>query len=585
MRRDVLGLSSVTLLLAYAACSGASDDEASAPGLAPSETARTEGGRPSGAAGSAASGTATGLPPAATPPGATDTTALPPEVELVVDLQLPQASENYVYAANPEAGTVAVIDAATQAIHTIETAGRPTYLRTLAGSDSAIVLNLGSSKQSSVPTASVIRTRDGSSTSLDIEVVSGANAIGVAPDSKHAVVYYNASYASANTGSGSFQDVSVLVLSSDGTGDKAINMTVGFRPRALFFAADGQRAFVVTEDGVSVLDFAQVERDGSGIARLVTFGDVDLKAVDVAITPDGRFALARAEGQGLLHLVELNGNAPRKLLDLSMAYRGPPTENLDDAGVPPALPFAVTDLDVSPDGSSAIAVLRNQRAILRIPLPGGFDDLTKVSTISVGEEVVGSVTVSDDGKAALLYTTAIEFERLTIVALDSSAPPRTVALRKAVEAVAFTPDNKSALITHKRAAGDPFQPGISPDLMLDRSDGYSLLRVASGDVKLQQTASALGPIVMVPDSSYLFILFRNDARSLREVHRVSLSSFLVDPITQLENPPISIGVAPASQSVFVNLLHPDGRMTFIDWNDPSSIKTVTGFELNSRIRN
>jgi hypothetical protein len=584
MRRDVLGVVCVALLIAPGACSGGSSE--ASPGAADVQVPSGLPGRgttESGAAGSSASAPIGSMPPAT--PGSTDTTTLPPEVELVVDLQLPQASENYVYAANPEAGTVAVIDAATQAIHTVETAGRPTYLRTLAGSDSAIVLNLGSSSQSSAPTASVIRTREGSSTSADIEVVSGANAIGVAPDSKHAVVYYNASYASANTGSGSFQDVSVLVLSSDGKGDKAINMTVGFRPRALFFAADGQRAFVVTEDGVSVLDFAQVERDGSGIARLVTFGDVDLKAVDVAITPDGRFALARAEGQGLLHLVELNGNAPRKLLDLSLAYRGPVIENPDDAGVPAELPFAVTDLDVLPDGSAAIAVLRNQRAILRIPLPAGFDDSTKVSTISVGEEVVGSVTVSDDGKVALLYTTAIDFERLTIVELDSSAPPRTVGLRKAVQAVAFTPDNKSALITHKRADGDPFQPGISPDLMLDRSDGYSLLRVASGDVKLQQTASALGPIVMVPDSSFLFILFRNDARSLREVHRVSLSSFLVDPITQLENPPISIGVAPASQSVFVNLLHPDGRMTFIDWNDPSSIKTVTGFELNSRIRN
>lgn len=582
-----MGIGCYALLIACGSCSGASDDEGAS---APNGRVGFSGDAPtqSGGAGTAATGNPSAAPGTGTmSPAMTDTTTLPPEVEVQVDLQLPQASENYVYAANPEAGTVAVIDAATQAIHTVETSGRPTYLRTLAGADAAIVLNQSASAQSAAPTATVIRTRAETSTSSEIEVVSGANAIGVAPDAKHAVVYYNASYATATTGSGSFQDVSVIVLSSDGSGDKAINMTVGFRPRALFFASDGQRAFVVTEDGVSVLDFAQVEREGSGIARLVTFGDVDLKAVDVAITPDGRFALARAEGQAVLHLVELAGNAPRKSLDLALAYRPPPppAADTDDAGVPEVLPFAVTDLDVLPDGSSAIAVLRNQRAILRIPLPGGFNDATTISTISVGQEVVGSVTLSDDGKIALLYTTAIEIERLTIVELATNAAPRTVALRKAVEAVAFMPDNKSALITHKRADGDPNQPGISPDLKLDRSDGYSLLRVASGDVKLQQTASRLGPIAMVPDSSYLFILFRNDGRGLREVHRVSLSSFLVDPITQLENPPISIGVAPASQSVFINLQHPDGRMTFIDWNDPSALKTVTGFELNSRIRN
>jgi DNA-binding beta-propeller fold protein YncE len=527
---------------------------------------------------------------AAQGPAMTNTTTLPPEVEVTVNLQLPQASEHYVYAANPEAGTVAVIDAETQAIHTIETAGKPTYLRTLAGADAAIVLNQGRTGQITIaPTATVIRTpRDGDSTSKDIQVVSGANAIEVAPDSKHAVVYYNATYASANNGSGSFQDVSVLVLSGDGSSDKAINMTVGFRPRALFFSSDGARAFVVTEDGVSVLDFAQIEKDGEGIARLVTFGNIDLKAVDVAITPDGRYALARAEGQPVLHLVELDGNAPRKELDLSMAYQGtppPPPASEDDAGVPPPLPFDVTDLDILPNGKAAVAVLRNQRALLRIPLPEAFDDPTAVHTISVGTEVVGSVTASNDGKTALLYTTAIDFERLTIVDLTTDTALRTVALRKAVQAVAFTPDDKSALITHKRADGDPNQPGISPDLKLDRSDGYSLLRIASGDVKLQQTASPLGPIAMVPDSTFLFILFRDDPRALREVHRVSLSSFLVDPITPLENPPISIGVAPASHSVFINLLHPDGRMTFIDWNDPGAIKTVTGFELNSRIRN
>lgn len=539
------------------------------------------------AAGSGASGGNPTTPSAGQTPATTMTTDLPPEVEVEVNLQLPQASEHYVYSANPEAGTVAVIDAETQAIHTIETAGKPTYLRTLAGTDAAIVLNQGLTGQAATaPTATVIRTKDGSSKSQDIEVVSGANAIEVAPDSKHAVVYYNATYASANNGSGSFQDVSVLVLSADGSSDKAINMTVGFRPRALFFSSDGARAFVVTEDGVSVLDFAQIERDGSGIARLVTFGDIDLKAVDVAITPDGRFALARAEGQSVLHLVGLEGDSARKSLDLAKAYQGPPPPvSEDDAGVPAALPFDVTDLDILPNGKAAVAVLRNQRALLRIPLPEAFQDAGAVRTIPVGTEVVGSVTASYDGKTALLYTTAIEFERLTIVDLTSDTAVRTVALRKSVQAVAFTPDDKSALITHKRSDGDPNQPGISPDLKLDRSFGYSLLRISSGDVKLQQTASALGPISMVPDSTFLFILFREDARALREVHRVSLSSFLVDPITPLENPPISIGVAPASHSVFINLVHPDGRMTFIDWNDPSAIKTVTGFELNSRIRN
>jgi hypothetical protein len=257
-----------------------------------------------------------------------------------------------------------------------------------------------------------------------------------------------------------------------------------------------------------------------------------------------------------------------------------------DAGVAP-VPVAITDLDLLPDGKSALATLRNQSAVLRIPLPDAFDDMSKVSIIRVPDQVIGSLTVAPNGSYALGYTTAVDLERLVILDLskDHPAQPRAVALRKTVHAVTFTPDSETALITHEKAPGSPTDPGLTPDQVIDRSYGYSLLRVRTGDVKLQATRTQLGPIAMVPDGSFLFILFRDDPQMIKEVQRVALASFLVDPIIQLENPPISIGTARASGSVFVNLDYPDGRMTFIDWENPTQkTKTVTGFELNSRIR-
>jgi hypothetical protein len=505
---------------------------------------------------------------------------LPPEMEMSVDLQLPQASDHYVYAVNPDAGSVAVIDALTQAIQTVKTGTRPTYLRTLPATDNAVVINVGSNK------ASVIRVTAQGAAKSDLNVGSGANAIAVSPDGKHVVVYYNSTYASAGNSSGSYQDVSVLALSADGKSDQATSMTVGFRPRDVFFSDDSKNAFVVTEDGVSVLDFAQIDKQGSGIAKLVSFGGrVDQKNSDVSVTPDGLFALARAEGKSVLHLVELASGRVRSL-DLAKAYTPPPPDAEDDAGVPVMLPVEVTDLDLMPGGHAALAVLRNQSAVLTVPLPAAFDDATQVTTLNVEGEVIGSVTVAPDGKSALAYTTAANVERMTILDLTSSTtPPHTLALRKAVLAVAYTPDSKTALITHTKLSGAPTQRGLSPDDVIDRSFGYSLLSVPSGDVKLQVTQTSLGPIAMVPDGSYLFILFRDDTLGIKEVQRVALSSFLVDPIIQLENPPISIGVAPASGTVFVNLEHTDGRMTFIDWKEPlTKLKTVTGFELNSRIR-
>lgn len=512
--------------------------------------------------------------------GAAEPPPLPPEVETAVDLSLPQASENYVYAVNPNAGTVAVIDARTQAIKTIKTGSRPSYLRTLAGTDNAIVLNTGSNK------ASVIRSSGDEAKKNDLPVSPGANAIAVAPDGKHAVVYYNATYQSAGQAVGSYQDVAVLALSADGTEDRAISMTVGFRPRDVFFSSDGKQAFVITEDGVSVLDFAKLEKEGSGIARLVTFGGVDQKNLDVAVTPDGRFALARAENQSVLYLVELE-SAHVRSLDLSVLYSEatPPVPSEEDAGVvvPPAV--EITDLDLVPSGDAALAVLRAQKAVLDIPLPGGFDDRSKVRIIRVPNEIIGSVTVAPDGHSALAYTTAVELERMVILDLQFDTPPRVVALRKPVLAVSITPDSETALITHKKAPGAANAPGLTPDEIIDRSYGYSLLRIATGDVKLQATLTKLGPVAMVPDQPLLFILFRDDMAKVKEVHRVALRSFLVEPIIQLENPPISIGTAQASRTVFVNLEHPDGRMTFIDWDQPlDKLKTVTGFELNSRIR-
>src|SRR5262249_30030293 len=157
-----------------------------------------------------------------------------------------------------------------------------------------------------------------------------------------------------------------------------------------------------------------------------------------------------------------------------------------DAGTPP-LPVDVTDLDLMPGGGAALAVLRTQSAVLEIPLPDAFDDSSKVGVITAPDQVIGSVTVAPDGSYALGYTTAVDLERLIILDLKNHGDPRAVALRKGVQAVAFTPDSKTALITHKKSPGAPTDPGLTPDQVIDRSYGYSLLRVASGDVKLQAT--------------------------------------------------------------------------------------------------
>lgn len=501
---------------------------------------------------------------------------LPPEVEVKLDFEQPQASERFVYAANPESGTVSIIDAQTLAIQTLETGDRPTFLRTLTGSDDAIVLNVGSQD------ATIIRAPERGARTTTAPVVRGANAIAVAPDGKHAVVYYDAAYSSAGNVSGSFQDVTVIRLdAAESDDDLAIGMTVGFRPRDVFFAADSTQAYVVTDDGISVLDFASIAREGTGIARLVSLGpEVDQQALDVSVTPDGRHALTRKDGDSVVRLVDLQTDAIRSI---HLAAVLPPPEGADDADAGTDEPTAidVTDIDVAENGEFALAVVRDRSAVLRIPLPAGFEDESEIDVHVIPDELIGSVTITPQADRALLYTTAVDVERITILPLVAGAMPHTVALRKTVQAVAVTPDGNTALIIHKKAAGDPNEAGIHPDMQIDRSFGYSVLRVTTGDVKLQVTPTAPGVFTMVPDGSHLFILF--NTQGAREVQQIETKSFLVEPIL-LGSRPISLGAVPQSERVFVNQEHPDGRITFINWKTDERDRTVTGFELNSRIQ-
>lgn len=569
------------------------------------------------------------------------------EEEVLVQFELPSAGERYVYAANPENNSVAVVDSTTLGIQSVEAGDRPTFLQTLAGTDAAIVLNVNSDD------ATIVRTIDGVSRTSDVDVVRGSNAIAVSPDGSFAVIYFNVDLRSAGA-SGSFQDLSVVLLEQGN--DRAVGMTVGFRPRAVHFDAKSTRAFVVTEDGVSILDVEQIKEKGSHIAKTVSLSSAtESSTLDVSITPDGKYALARQSGQGILRLAHLDDDTGElETLDLTEIFRRAESENaaqqaddaaLEDAGaradddagtlttdepddeaassadagdagdagtsadaepdttstqtstsaaaasttVPNGdttsgeLRFTeITDVDLAPTGDFAMAVFRDRRTVLKVPIPEAFADIGAVSVITVGQEIIGSVNIAPNGERALLYTTALETnERLTILDVESEEM-RVIRLPKSIQAVTIAPDSKSALIAHRKLAGDTRGDELTPDQLIDQSYGYSVLELDSGFSKLQLTDAPMGSSTIVPDGSAMFILFNLPSQNVREVHRVGLRDFLVRPIL-LGSPPVSIGSLPGTSKVFVGQDHPDGRMTFIDW-ETSEAESVTGFELNSRIR-
>ncbi len=479
------------------------------------------------------------------PPG------LPPEVEERRDFEAPRAGARFVYVANPVRDTVAVIDSMGLGIRLVDAGDTPTYLQTVPGKDTAVVLNTGSKD------ATILRTDASATRSSTVPVVAGVNALAVSPDGRHMVAWYDSSMraATAGTKTGSFQDISLIRL-ADGM-DKSVSLTVGFRPSAVVFASDGSAAFIVTEEGISVLRFADIT--GPRVLPLVSLGDGGgAEARDVSVTPTGRLAISRREGFPQIRLVDLAAGTA-----LTLDLKSP-----------------VTDLDMDPSGQFALAVLRDTSTVVRVAIPGGFTDPKQQDTRRIDGAEFGSASITPDGKNAVLYTTAAPVKTMWVVDLQNTQPPVPVRVHKGVRAVAVAPDGHTALVVHTKAAGDP-KMAADVDTQIDRSYGYSVVDLGTGFAKLQLTDTEIGPLAITPDGSRAFVLLRDDARSVRIAQRITLSSFIIDDFA-LGSPPVSIAALAESRRIFVSQVHPEGRISFIDW-ETGSIASVTGFELNGRI--
>jgi YVTN family beta-propeller protein len=597
MNKIYLGLGAV-VTVALVGCSGAANVAGSS---SPSESS---GGGPSkGAAGSNGSGD---FIPAADAGMPFAPVVLPPEQEQNFDFLAPRAGARYVYVANPTRDTVSIIDSTNLAITEVTTGDTPTYLATVVGQDVALVINVGAH------TLSVLRGI--AMDPVPVAVVPKANTISIAPDGLHAVVWFDASQTGATTTqtstttlTGSTQDVSVITLSS--AGDQATSMTVGYQPSAVVFSSDGAAAFVVTDDGISSLRFAAITKPGiapithlTGSAVALVRSDagapeagtadgggssvdggtpLDLgkdtiattvppgtgTPIDVSVTPDGHYAIARRDGTAELLLVDLT--APPNSAVTSILLSSP-----------------VTDLDMNPAGTQAFAVLRDESKLVAIDLPDGFADIAHQTVWPLAGETIGSVTISASGKFAVLYTTALPITSLVILNLQAGVADasRVVAVdvRKAIRAVAIAPDEQTALVLHTKTAGSPTATGIDQATVLDRSFGYSVVRLADGVAKLQLTSADPNPFAITTHSEFAFVLLRDDTAGVRIAESIDLSSFQIADFA-LGSPPNSIAAMSSDTQVFVGQVHPEGRISFIDWTN-NQVNSVTGFALNGRIQ-
>ncbi|HEY5956360.1 MAG TPA: hypothetical protein VIV60_07410, partial [Polyangiaceae bacterium] len=240
----------------------------------------------------------------------------------------------------------------------------------------------------------------------------------------------------------------------------------------------------------------------------------------------------------------------------------------------------LSDLDLSPDGTFAIAMSRDRGVMLRIPIPSGFTDPSLITQLEVENVTVGAAAISPNGRWAVLYTTIVQSERrIVIVDLSGVIEPRVLGVTKAVKGIAFSSSGDQAYLAHYKADGSPLDPGLSPETVMERSYGYTLVDLKKAFRKLQGTDSEPNLSVTTPGAPYAFLTFQHDSTL---VQRLDMESLQVSDI-QLGSVPIALGAVTAARRIFVGQKYSGGRLTFIDWQT-LEMQTVTGYELNSKIR-
>ncbi len=514
---------------------------------------------------------------------------LPPEEEVEQDFRAPVTTGRFVWTANPDSNRVALIDATSFGVVTLDAGFGPTYLAALptASEDraGALVINALSSD------ANVFLAKDTTDVLVSdpIPVHAGANAWTISESGRWAIAWTNARQIDGADPTEGFQDVTVIDL--DGYPDEApsvARLSVGYRPTKLLISEDEQSAFAVTEPGVSVIDL-----DASGGPEVLRDLPVsDGPAAEVEITPDGSLALVRRNDSAELNLVDLETGEQ----------------------TPVELPGVPTDLDLSRDASFAVVVVRgvpsvgdldfgaagqagahglagnggqagegpetaaggaagagpgpefSDSQVVVLPIPGIWEHPDEFDVLAL-PELVGSVVVPPTGDNVLLYTNAVPSDRVTIVDTKSEAF-RTVELKAPVRALFATPDGRNAVGL------------LLPPQGSTKAGAFSLIPVEQSlPPKLQGTLAPTFGVATIDDSAV--ITTRDSARGVYEAYVAAFPSLRIDPI-DLPSAPTASGIVADAQVAYIAQEHAEGRITFVDLGDARS-RTLTGFELGVKV--
>jgi len=483
----------------------------------------------------------------ASAPSSTGSTDGAPEVEEDFLALRPAQTDQYVFVANPSRNTVTRINLLDQQVRTLEVGIDPQLVLTTPDYRSAAVFNRGDNTVSLIEASSL--------TQQFVSIRPHMNSMTASHDAKWLALWHDADAERPDDpippGTQSFNEASFV---NTLTGEH-FAMAVGFNPREISFTSDSSLALVLADTSLAIVDMGQEQL----LPEMIVISDAlePPEAEELAIADNGSFAFLRQFGATELIVVDLPGRG----LDTVAVGENP------------------TDLDVSPDGSTAVALSRgaNQLWIYQVADPFAPARVIDLPVDPPGG--FGQLVFDPRGDQAILFTNASLTDLIGIWDLETD----TVQLRrlaKPVQSMSITPTGESMLVFHTlddADDADPFSPfsGEWAITMLDLTDYRTnpLLLPAEPIGWAQSTNGDYGYFVM-------------DGQNYLEV--LHYDTLLYDQIA-LPSPPVWVGVLPDldladgnEPPAWVSQEHELGRLTFFDADDGST-ETITGFELNAEI--
>lgn len=475
-----------------------------------------------------------------------------PEVEVETSFRVPVVTGQLIWAANPTSGRVALVDALPpHEVQTLPAGLQPTYLAAIPGgtANQALVINAGSND------ATLFQSVGGELRQIDVPLHENATAWSVSSAGRWAIAWSDARELGQLDRTEGLQDITVIDLSQ--SPPEPVRLSVGYRPVQISIDAAETRAYAVTQDGISVIELGDTPqlRDDITIVsaeEVLQGGAGEPVLDDVPITADGRFALVRFAGAPRLKVIAL-GNDTSRLLEL---------------------PGVVSDVDLAGDGERAVAVIRDTGEVALFSPEEVIADASLVTFRTFSGETLGSVALPDTGNKALLFTNAIDSDRLGI--LDTTAgdqsSPRVVSLKAPITAVFPSPEGSHAVALLETEASS------------ERAGAFSVIPVGEAlPPKIQGTDAPPFRVSLAATTEGLrgLVTTRDDAGGIHAVYLVRMPSLQVDRIA-LSSPPIAVGLLPDYGVGYVAQQHPEGRITFINL-ETAAEQTLTGFELADRV--